>query len=345
MNPINNVTILGAGNWGTAIAKLLGNNQVSVTLWTREEDVCESILHRHENVRYLPNVSLPPTVSATSDLSTALRDADAVVLTIPTQALRAVLTEALSAGLSSTALIINAAKGIEINSGMLISQLLTDILPTGTMDRVAYLSGPTFANEVAREFPTTALVASTNSTTATTVQRLLRTPYFLTYTSDDVVGVEVGGAVKNVMAIACGMSDGLGFGHNTRAALITRGLYEMIKIGVKLGANPLTFSGLAGVGDLVLTCTGDLSRNRTVGYRMGQGESLDVITQSMTMVAEGVPTTKAVYQLVTKLGITAPITTEMYHILYENKSPRQAVDDLTQLELHGELRNIRPSHS
>jgi len=334
------IAVLGGGSWGTAIAALLASKGLDVIIWAREAEVAAEIESAHLNSFFLPQIPLPAALRATDSLSEAVKGRQVIVSVIPSHATRAVFSQLNQLDIPAESIFVSCSKGIEIESGQLMSDVLRDTLPGHPSDHFIFLSGPTFAKEVAAGLPTTAVVAGTNLEITKRIQSLFRTDRFLTYTHDDVIGVEVGGAVKNVIAVACGMSDGLGFGHNTRAALITRGLYEMIKIGKKLGANPLTFSGLTGVGDLVLTCTGELSRNRTVGFRVGQGESITTILQEMRMVAEGVKTAKAIHELAKRLGISAPISSEMYYILHEGKTPREAVNDLTRMELKEELRSI-----
>lgn len=334
------IAVLGGGSWGTALAAILAAKGEDVLLWARESEVSDEINHHHFNSIFLPDISLPTSLEASSNLKECLAGRSIILSVLPSHAAREVYSKLKENSLAHDAIFVSCSKGIEISSGKLMSDLFFESLPDHDGDLFTCLSGPTFAREVAQGLPTTAVVAGRNPNVTSKVQQLLRTDYFLTYTHDDVIGVEVGGAVKNVIAIACGMSDGLGFGHNTRAALITRGLYEMIKIGKKLGANPLTFSGLTGVGDLVLTCTGELSRNRTLGYQVGMGQNLQKILKESRMVAEGVNTARAIFELTERLGISAPISTEMYRILHEGKSPRDAVSDLTKRELKEELRSI-----
>ena len=333
--PMMNVAVLGAGAWGTALAKLLADKQNPTRLWSHRRELADIINERHVNPRYLPTAELPATLSATHDLGEALRGAELVVVVVPSHGLRAVMRDARP-HIPESALLCSATKGIENESLMLMSDVLLEELGHAVQPRLTYLSGPSFAKEVAARMPTTVVVAGTAERETETVQRAFATDMFRTYASSDVTGVEIGGALKNVIAIAAGVSDGLGFGHNTRAGLITRGLAEIGRLAAKKGANPLTLAGLAGMGDLVLTCTGDLSRNRTVGFELGKGRTLGDILATLGHVAEGVKTTKSTYDLGNKLGVDMPITAEVFRILYEDKPPRQAVADLMNRALSRE---------
>ncbi len=322
-----NVAVLGAGAWGTALAKLLADKQHPTRIWSHRPELVTQINEGRVNARYLPSAELPPNLVASADLEETLRGADLVVTVVPSHALRGVMREARPF-MPSNALICSATKGIENESLALMSEVLLQELGHATQPRLTYLSGPSFAKEVAQRQPTVVVVAGTSEPETEAVQRAFATDRFRVYSSSDVIGVEIGGALKNVIAIAAGAGDGLGFGHNSRAALITRGLSEIGKLAARRGANPLTVAGLSGMGDLVLTCTGELSRNRTVGYEMGKGRSLDDVLATLGHVAEGVKTAKSAYDLGIKLDVDMPITQEVYHVLYEQKSPRQAVADL-----------------
>ncbi|HTN86466.1 MAG TPA: NAD(P)H-dependent glycerol-3-phosphate dehydrogenase [Sorangium sp.] len=322
-----NVAVIGAGAWGTALAKLLADKGNPTALWAHQGELAERIGRERQNHRYLPGVELPESLRATSDLEDALRGAELVVVVVPSHALREVVREA-GRHIPRDALVCSATKGIENDSLMLMSEVLVDELGRAAEPRLSYLSGPSFAREVAAGQPTTVVVAGRSERETHAVQRLLATDRFRVYWSDDVVGVEVGGALKNVVAIAAGIGDGLGLGHNARAGLITRGLAEMARMAAAKGANLLTLAGLSGMGDLVLTCTGELSRNRTVGFEMGRGRKLDEILAGLGHVAEGVKTAKSAYELANKLGVSAPISVEVYRMLYEGKPPQQAVVDL-----------------
>lgn len=321
------VAVLGAGAWGTALAKLLADKQHPTTIWSHRADLVAQINEGHVNARYLPSAELPSNLVATADLEEALRGADLVVTVVPSHALRGVMREARPF-MPANALICSATKGIENDSLALMSEVLLQELGHATQPRLTYLSGPSFAKEVTQRQPTVVVVAGTSEPETEAVQRAFATDRFRVYSSFDVTGVEIGGALKNVIAIAAGAGDGLGFGHNSRAALITRGLSEIGKLAVRKGANPLTVAGLSGMGDLVLTCTGELSRNRTVGYEMGKGRTLGDVLATLGHVAEGVKTAKSAYDLSLKLDVDMPITQEVYRVLYEDKSPRQAVVDL-----------------
>lgn len=322
-----NVAVLGAGAWGTALAKLLAEKHHPTRIWSHRREIADIINEQRVNSRYLPATELPNTLRATHDLEEALHDADLVVVVIPSHGLRAVMRDARR-HVSERALVCSASKGIECDSLMLMSDVLLEELGHAVQPRLTYLSGPSFAKEVAARIPTTVVIAGTSERETDAVQHMLSTDAFRVYASSDVTGVEIGGALKNVIAIAAGVADGLGFGHNTRAGLITRGLAEIGRLATFKGANPLTLAGLAGMGDLVLTCTGELSRNRTVGVELGKGRSLGEILATLGHVAEGVKTTKSAFDLSRKLGVDMPITAEVYRVLYEDKPPRQAVADL-----------------
>jgi glycerol-3-phosphate dehydrogenase (NAD(P)+) len=321
------VCVLGAGAWGTALAKLLADKGDDTTIWAHEPAVADAINELHENTQYFAGVPLPHSISATNDQERALAGAELVVLVPPSHALRDVMTNA-KPFIPRSALVCSATKGIENESLMLMSEVLVDVLGKEAEPRLTYISGPSFAREVAARMPTAVVVAGTSEESTLAVQRALATDRFRPYSSDDVIGVEVGGALKNVIAIAAGAIDGLGFGHNSRAGLITRGLTEIGRLAATKGGNLLTVAGLSGLGDLVLTCTGDLSRNRTVGLELGKGRKLPEILATLGHVAEGVKTAKSAYDLGIKQGIQMPITTSVYQVLYQGKDPRQAVVDI-----------------
>lgn len=321
------IAVVGGGAWGTALADLLGRAGHGVALWVYEEDLAAEMAETRENRVYLPGHRLAPGVRPTADLAAAVSGAGVVVSVSPSQVVRAVMGRA-APHLAPDTLVVSASKGIERGSLRLMNQVLEEVLPPGCARRLAVLSGPSFAAEVARGVPTAVSLACADAEAAGRLQALFSGPTFRVYTNDDVVGVELGGALKNVIALAAGISDGLGFGHNSRAALITRGLAEISRLGTALGAKPLTFLGLAGMGDLVLTCTGDLSRNRTVGLRLGRGEKLKEILASMTAVAEGVHTCDAAVGLADRVGAEVPIAREVWRVLHEEKDPRRAVEDL-----------------
>ena len=320
------ITVVGAGAWGTALSALLARKGHAVTIWSYEPEIAESINQRRLNP-YLSDVSLPEGLCAETELALAVRGADVVLSASPSQFVRAVMAEA-AGSLAPGALIVSASKGIELASLLCMDEVLDGVLSQAHMQRFCALSGPSFAREVAAGSPTAVVVAGRTEEAADQAQDIFQTPYFRVYTNTDVVGVELGGALKNVMALAAGITVGLGYGHNTMAALITRGLAEMTRLGVAMGAETATFSGLAGMGDLVLTCTGSLSRNRAVGHRLGRGESLDEILADMTAVAEGVKTAPAVHELAARHGVEMPIVEQVYHIVQENKRPADALKDL-----------------
>jgi len=329
------IGVIGAGSWGTTLANLLAKKGYDVTLWVYEQDLATRLSETRINDLYLEGITLSPNLSYTNDLADAVLGRQALLLVSPSQVMRPVLNQ-LKQYLSDDCLLISAAKGIENDSLLTMSEVLQEVLGTDVKQRSAFLSGPSFAREVAAEQPTAVAVASDDLAVACQVQEIFSTEYFRVYTNQDVVGIEIGGALKNVIALAAGVADGLGFNHNARAALITRGLAEIARLGEALGAQEATFSGLAGMGDLVLTCTGDLSRNRSVGIELGRGRKLDEILNQMRMVAEGVKTTLSAYQLATKLGVAMPITEQMYQILYKEKDPQQAVADLMNRALSSE---------
>jgi glycerol-3-phosphate dehydrogenase (NAD(P)+) len=329
------IGVTGAGAWGTALALLLADKGYDVALWMYEKDLAEETQRTRENRVYLPGFALPPNITVTPSLEEAVRDRRLVLSVVPSHTVRTV-SKQFAPYLADNATIVSASKGIEIESLMPLSDVLRQTLPPKFHNRLCFLSGPSFAKEVAQKMPTAVALASYDPEAGKRAQQLMSTPYFRVYTNPDVIGVELGGSVKNVIAIAAGVLEGLGFGYNTMAALLTRGLAEMARLGVALGANPLTFSGLAGMGDLVLTCTGGLSRNRTLGVRLGKGEKLDDIMRGTKTVAEGVRTAKAARELARKNGIEMPIVEEMYRVLYEGKDPRQATRDLMGRELRGE---------
>lgn len=321
------VTVLGSGSWGSALAKVLADKGHRVTLWGRRPELMEAIRTSHQNTQYLPGITFPDTLSATSDLSEALARAEMIVVAVPTHGLREVL-RAARPHIERPVPIVSATKGIENDTLMLVSDVIASELPW-SRECFAALSGPSFALEVAQRLPTVVVAAAHDLSLAREVQQAFFSDgTFRVYVSTDVVGVEVGGALKNVIAIAAGASDGMGFGHNARAALITRGLAEIARMAVKLGGEPLTVAGLAGMGDLVLTCTGQLSRNRHVGYELGKGRPLNEVLAEMHQVAEGVRTAKSAHELARREGVSMPIVAEVYKVLYEGKDPRAAVWDL-----------------
>lgn len=331
------IAVIGAGSWGTALANLLAEKEgVHVDLWAREKEVFKAINESHMNHLFLPDVQLAPDLRAVSRFETALQEKQLVLLAVPSHVFREVL-QGLKPHLSSGMSLMMATKGIENDSLMIMSQVVDAVLGSAFLSQFSCLAGPSFATEVSRKFPTAVSIACENDLHGEKVQRLFSTDSFRVYLGNDVVGTQLGGALKNVIAIAAGVADGLNFGHNARAALITRGLAEITRLGVQMGANPHTFAGLAGMGDLVLTCTGDLSRNRTVGLQVGKGKTVQEITSRMNMVAEGIKTAKSAYQLSRKMNVIMPIVQQVYEILYQNKDPHKAVKELMTRDLKAEL--------
>lgn len=333
---INKTAVIGAGSWGTSLAIMLAKKGEQVSLWGHEPEHIEELKKSRENTIFLPGFSLPTALSLTSDLKEAVSNAQCVVMVVPSHVYRGVYKAVLPL-LADSTLVVSAVKGIEIGTRMTMNEVMVDESKQSHHKyHYGTLSGPSFAKEVAAEQPTAVTVAFKNEEAAMAVQKLFSTEHFRTYSSPDVVGLEISGAMKNIIAIAAGISDGLGYGLNTRAALITRGLAEISRMGVALGADKSTFAGLGGMGDLVLTCTGDLSRNRTVGLALGAGKKLDDILAEMTMVAEGVKTTKSCYNLAKIMGVDMPILDQVYQVIYEDKECRAAVNDLFGRDLKKE---------
>ncbi len=330
------IGVIGAGGWGTALAKLLCEKGHEVTLWCHGEESYREIQQNKENLAYLPGIRLPPALKASRSLKDAAEKKTAVFLALPSHYVREVVRGIVS-DVHPDSILACATKGIDEQKLITMGEVLGEIFSSRSKDRRAFLSGPTFALEVARGLPAAITVASLNETVGRDIQEMLSTPNLRVYTSRDVIGVQMGGVVKNVIAIAAGISDGLGLGLNARAALVTRGLAEMTRLAVKMGADPLTLSGLPGLGDLILTSTGDLSRNRSVGLQIAQGKKLDEILGGMRMVAEGIRNTRSVYLLSRRLGVEMPIVEQMHLVLYEGKKPLDAVRDLMQRSLKSEL--------
>jgi glycerol-3-phosphate dehydrogenase (NAD(P)+) len=338
MKNINEIKIgvVGGGSWGTALANLLGTKGFRTDFWVFEEEVRDQIRKYRENIVFLPGFPLSENLFPSNDIAEVVSEKDLLLIVVPSHVMRETVLK-MAGYLSRKSIVVSASKGIENKTHLTMSGVIAEALPELSSSRFASLSGPSFARDVAKQVPTAVTVASKNKDTAALIQQVFATPFFRVYTHDDIIGVELGGSVKNVIAIASGIIDGLGFGLNTRAALITRGLAEMTRLGLKLGADARTFSGLAGVGDLVLTCTGNLSRNYTVGRQIGEGKTLKEILSEMRMVAEGVKTAESVYNLSRKLGVEMPISHETYHILYDDVSPKEAVYRLMTRDLKNEL--------
>lgn len=321
------IAIIGAGNWGTALAIVAARAGHDVRIWSRNATVVDSINREHLNSIYLIGARLPDNVRATQEIPDALAGADFAILATPSHATRGLLG-IMAPALRSEMIIVSATKGIEVDTGKRISQIVAEVVPNATRPRFVCLSGPSFAREVVEKHPTAIVAASEDAEASRIVQSELSFENLRIYTNDDVIGVELGGSVKNVMAIAAGMVAGLGFGSNSVAALITRGLAEMTRLALSEGARLETLMGLAGLGDLVLTCYGSLSRNRFVGQELGKGRSLEEITTSMNEIAEGVKTTLAVKRLADRKGVEMPITNEVHAVLYERKPARDAANEL-----------------
>lgn len=329
------IGVIGAGAWGTALANHLAEKGFDVDLWAFEAEVCADILEARENKLFLPGIRLSQNIRPSNDLDRVAAGKDLLLLVMPSHVFRSVAVNLVHHPAERT-YIVSASKGIENETHLTMSGILQQILPPRLHSQITVLSGPSFAREVAQKIPTAVTVAARNPEVARQVQRAFAAQYFRVYTSYDVIGVELGGAVKNVMAIAAGISDGLGLGFNTRAALITRGITEIQRLGRRLGADSKTFMGLAGIGDLVLTCTGTLSRNWSLGHKLGQGMKLDPILSETRTVAEGVKTTKSVHNLSRKIGVEMPIAEQIYRILYEDLDPKEALRILMSRDLRQE---------
>ena len=317
--------VLGAGSWGTALATVLADNGHDVTLWARRVELAREVMADRTNSRYLPGIQLPETLTATASIEEAVAGKDLLLLVVPSHSMREVAAQA-APYVDGDALVVHASKGFELGSMKRMSEVLAEEMPH--TEGIAVLSGPSHAEEVVRKSPTTVVVASHQFASAEQAQSFLINTHCRVYTHPDIIGVEVGGSLKNIIALGAGLSDGLGFGDNAKAALITRGLAEIARLGMAMGAKPITFAGLSGVGDLVVTCTSQHSRNWKAGYLLSQGSGLDEVLDRMGMVVEGVKTTQAAWELSRRYHVDMPIACELYHVLFEGKSPRQAVEDL-----------------
>jgi glycerol-3-phosphate dehydrogenase (NAD(P)+) len=318
------ITIIGDGGWGTTLAILLVKKGYFINLWGPNPGYVNFLDRKRENVKFLPSIRIPQEIKISSDIEEVAVEANLIILAVPSHFMREVVIKLKKIKIKD-AIILSVSKGIENNTLMRMSELIIDVLGK---QRIAVLSGPSIAQEVAREIPTTVVASSSDEKIAYEIQKVFTTPRFRVYTNSDIIGVELGGALKNIIAIAAGISDGLGFGTNAKAALLSRGLVEITKLGVAMGARQETFSGLSGIGDLVTTCISPYGRNRKVGEEIGKGKKLSQILKEMEMVAEGVRTSKSAYELSRKFGIEMPITKEVYCVLYEDKSPLQAVSEL-----------------
>ena len=329
------LAIIGAGSWGTALARALGPRFPEIRLWVYERDLAERLANTRINDVYLPGLEIPPHVAPTHNLATALEGADIVLSVVPSHLVRN-LYEQMAEFLNERMIFVSATKGLENITLLRMSEVIRQVIETRFAPRIAVISGPTFAREVACFEPTALVAASAEEGLAQTVQAAFSGPALRVYTSTDLIGVEVGGSIKNVVAIGSGVLHGLGIGHNSAAALITRGLAEMTRLAVAMGGKPQTLAGLAGLGDLVLTCTGELSRNRTVGIELAHGRKLDEIVNSMKMVAEGIKTTNAAVDLTSRYGVELPICEQMYQMLHFGIPPREAIQRLMERSLKGE---------
>lgn len=333
------IAVLGAGSWGTALAIVLADNNLQVKLWGRREDQINEINESHTNSRYLPDIDLPKNILGYTSIEEAVEGVESVVLVTPTKAMREVLSS-LREIIKQPVTFIHASKGIEPNTLKRISTIIEEEIPDELTKGIVVLSGPSHAEEVSLRQPTTVTVSSTDIAEAEYAQDLFINSNFRVYTNPDIIGVELGGALKNIIALGAGISDGLGYGDNAKAALLTRGLAEITRLGANMGGNPLTFAGLSGLGDLVATCTSVHSRNWRAGNLLGQGKKLDEVLESIGMVVEGVRTTKAAYQLSKKQDVEMPITNVLYDILFNDKDPKQGVDDLMRRSRTHEVEDL-----
>ncbi|MGG0655578.1 NAD(P)H-dependent glycerol-3-phosphate dehydrogenase [Rummeliibacillus pycnus] len=333
---MNRVAVLGAGSWGTSLAIVLAENGHNTLLWSHRKEQANEINIQHTNAKYLPSTILPNNLKATSDIAEAVEHAEIIVMAVPTKGIRETCQKMLQT-LDKEILFVHVSKGIEPNTLLRISEIMREEIPAKYIEDIVVLSGPSHAEEVVQHHPTTVAAACENIESAEKIQDLFMNQYFRVYTNQDVVGVEIGGALKNVIALAAGAVDGLGFGDNAKAALITRGLAEISRLGVKMGANPLTFAGLAGMGDLIVTCTSVHSRNWRAGNMLGKGLTLDEILEQMGMVVEGVRTTKAAHQLSEKYDVSMPISEALYSVLFNGEDPHESVEKLMLREKKEEL--------
>ncbi|WP_273481331.1 NAD(P)H-dependent glycerol-3-phosphate dehydrogenase [Acetivibrio straminisolvens] len=333
---IKKISVIGAGSWGTALAVSLANNGISVNMWSVFEDEIKMLSEKREHVHKLPGVVIPENVTFTSDLEKAVHDAEVLVLVVPSQTVRQTAKD-ISKYIRKDMIIVSCSKGLEEGTGLRMSEVIGEEIKDA---KTVILSGPSHAEEVGKGIPTTVVAASCDIKAAELVQDIFMSPEFRVYTNSDAVGVELGGALKNVIALCAGISDGLGFGDNTKAALMTRGITEISRLGVSMGANPQTFAGLTGIGDLIVTCTSMHSRNRRAGILIGQGKSPKEAMDEVKMVVEGVTTTKAAYELAQKRKVPMPITFEAYEVLFNGKKPRQAVSDLMMRNKKNEVEEL-----
>jgi len=334
------ITIIGTGSWGTTLAVVLARRGLAVTLWARREEEAEELRTRRENAVFLPGVTLPPNLAITASLEEALSRCEFLFLVVPAQRMRENVRR-LREHLREGTVLVSATKGLEMKRALRMTQVIEEELPESLRARLAVMSGPNLAREIVAGLPAGTVVASRDEEVAHRVQRVLMSPIFRVYTHDDVIGVELAGALKNIIAIGAGVCEGLGYGDNAKAAFMTRGLAEIARLGVAAGANPLTFAGLAGIGDLVATCASPHSRNHYVGLELAKGRKLADIQASMKMVAEGIYTTVAARTLARRYGVEMPITEQMYQVLFEDKDPRQAVAELMSRKAKDEFYGLR----
>lgn len=333
---VNKVAVLGAGGWGIASSNLLSQNGHEVRLWEFDPTVCKKLRTTRKLPSKLPGIIIDEKILITANMAESIENADFICCVVPSQFMRSSIRKIAQLGMDKPAIFVNQAKGIEVGSLRRMSEILAEELPEKYRAGICTLSGPSHAEEVARDMPTAITAASEDQAVAEAVQKLFTRPTFRVYTTNDIIGVELAGSLKNIIALAAGMLDGLGLGDNTRGALLTRGLVEIARMGVKFGADPMTFSGLSGVGDLVTTCLSRHSRNRFVGEQVGRGRKLKDVLAKMPMVAEGVETTRSGYALARKLNVEMPITVEVYRVLFEEKPPREAINDLMTRGLKSE---------
>lgn len=336
---LNEIAVLGSGSWGTSLAMVLTDNGYRVRLWARRDDQANEINTQHTNEKYLKNIILSDQIVAYSDITHAIKNISILVLVTPTKSIREVLSQ-IKPSLEAPVMIIHASKGIEPHTSKRISEMIEEEIPSEKLSGVVVLSGPSHAEEVCLRHPTTVTVSSKNIDLAHKAQDIFINANFRVYTNPDIIGVELGGALKNIIALGAGISDGLGYGDNAKAALITRGLAEITRLGTKMGANPLTFLGLAGIGDLIVTCTSVHSRNWRCGNLIGKGYDVDSAVNQMGMVVEGVRTTEAAYFLAKRENVELPITNVLYEVLYHHKTPKDAVDELMTRSRTNEIDDI-----
>jgi len=333
---VKSAAILGAGSWGITLAIMLFEKGFFVKVWEFERKQAE-LLNKKRKFKFLPWVNIPREIEITSSISHALQEVQLIIVALPSRVVRRVAKKICEVSLPDDVIIVSASKGLENETLLRMSEVLSEELPRNLRRRIVVLSGPSHAEEVSRKIPTSVVVASTDEKLNREVQKIFFTPYFRVYTNPDIIGVEIGGALKNIIAIAAGISDGLGLGDNSKAGLITRGLVEITRLGKVLGGRQATFSGLSGMGDLIVTCTSGYSRNRNFGEKIGQGKSLKKALSEVKMVVEGIRTTKVAYQLAKKYKVSMPITQEVYSVLFKNKKPSEAVRDLMLREAKPEL--------